>query len=103
MLNKADHFFRTGQAICDDCDAPVERHRVERARGLGPFICQRCADRVMLFTDAGIAALSRVGGDGEEGLGDPLARATCPSSPSAHPSQQAVSAHSGDGQAQEGE
>jgi RNA polymerase-binding transcription factor DksA len=44
-MNKAEHFIRTGQGICDECDAPVEAHRT-RGR-IGPFLCQRCANAVM--------------------------------------------------------
>jgi len=46
-MNKADYFFRTGKALCDECDGPVEQHRVERAQGLGPFLCANCARHVM--------------------------------------------------------
>jgi hypothetical protein len=46
-VNKAEHFFRTGQGICDECDQPVEPQRVARSKGLGPFLCGRCAEQVM--------------------------------------------------------
>lgn len=45
-MNKADHFFRTGEALCDECDRRVEPARVERAGGLGPFLCQSCANAI---------------------------------------------------------
>ena len=45
-MNKAELFHQRGIALCDECDARVEPERVERARGLGPFLCQRCADNL---------------------------------------------------------
>ena len=48
-MNKAEHFLRTGQGLCDECSRPVEPERVLRAKGLGPFLCGQCAERVMSY------------------------------------------------------
>lgn len=48
-MNKASLFYQRGIALCDECDRHVEPERVARAKGLGPFLCQACADETARF------------------------------------------------------
>lgn len=50
-MNNAEYFLRTGRALCDECGAAVEQYRIDQADGLGPFLCQECANALLNYVD----------------------------------------------------